>query len=86
MSVELFATAPVLRPLLDEVAERQAAVLRSGRYILGPEVSAFEPFELKVNLEMTRTEAAWPPLGRSIVLAAASRAFGGEPSTAESTK
>jgi dTDP-4-amino-4,6-dideoxygalactose transaminase len=42
MSVPLFATAPALRPLLDEVAERQAAVLRSGRYILGPEVEAFE--------------------------------------------
>jgi dTDP-3-amino-3,4,6-trideoxy-alpha-D-glucose transaminase len=42
MSVELFATAPVLRPLLDEVAERQASVLASGRYILGPEVEAFE--------------------------------------------
>jgi len=42
MSVPLFATAPVLRPLLDEVAERQAAVLRSGQYILGPEVEAFE--------------------------------------------
>jgi dTDP-3-amino-3,4,6-trideoxy-alpha-D-glucose transaminase len=42
MSVPLFATAPALRPLLDEVAERQAAVLRSGRYILGPEGEAFE--------------------------------------------
>ncbi len=40
--VSLFATGPVLAPLLDEVAERQAAVLRSGRYILGPEVEAFE--------------------------------------------
>jgi dTDP-3-amino-3,4,6-trideoxy-alpha-D-glucose transaminase len=42
MSVPLFATGPALRPLLDEVAERQNAVLRSGRYILGPEVEAFE--------------------------------------------
>jgi dTDP-4-amino-4,6-dideoxygalactose transaminase len=40
--VPLFATGPALRPLLDEVAERQNAVLRSGRYILGPEVEAFE--------------------------------------------
>ena len=38
----LFATRPVLEPLLEEVAARQRAVLRSGRYILGPEVEAFE--------------------------------------------
>jgi dTDP-3-amino-3,4,6-trideoxy-alpha-D-glucose transaminase len=31
-----------VEPLLDEVAERQQEVLRSGRYILGPEVEAFE--------------------------------------------
>ncbi|HUC07108.1 MAG TPA: DegT/DnrJ/EryC1/StrS family aminotransferase [Solirubrobacterales bacterium] len=42
MSVPLFATRPVLEPLLDEVAARQQAVLRSGRYILGPEVEGFE--------------------------------------------
>jgi dTDP-4-amino-4,6-dideoxygalactose transaminase len=42
MSVPLFATKPVLEPLLDEVAARQEAVLRSGRYILGPEVEGFE--------------------------------------------
>jgi dTDP-3-amino-3,4,6-trideoxy-alpha-D-glucose transaminase len=42
MSVPLFATGPALRPLIDEVAERQHAVLRSGRYILGPETEAFE--------------------------------------------
>ena len=42
MSVPLFVTASVLEPLLDEVAERQRAVLDSGRYILGPEVEAFE--------------------------------------------
>lgn len=41
-SVPLFATAAALRPLLDEVAARQRAVLESGRYILGPEVEAFE--------------------------------------------
>ena len=42
MSVPLFATQAVLAPLLDEVAARQRAVLESGRYILGPEVEAFE--------------------------------------------
>jgi dTDP-4-amino-4,6-dideoxygalactose transaminase len=42
MSVPLFATKPLLEPLLDEVAARQNEVLRSGRYILGPEVEAFE--------------------------------------------
>ena len=42
MSVQLFATRPLLEPLLDEIAARQEAVLRSGRYILGPEVEAFE--------------------------------------------
>jgi dTDP-4-amino-4,6-dideoxygalactose transaminase len=42
MSVPLFATRPVLEPLMAEVAARQEAVLRSGRYILGPEVEGFE--------------------------------------------
>ncbi len=42
MSVPLFATRPLLEPLLDEVAARQEAVLRSGRYILGPAVEGFE--------------------------------------------
>jgi len=42
VSVPLFATRAALEPLLGEVAARQAAVLRSGRYILGPEVEAFE--------------------------------------------
>jgi dTDP-4-amino-4,6-dideoxygalactose transaminase len=42
VSVPLFATRPLLEPLLDEVAARQQAVLRSGRYILGPEVEGFE--------------------------------------------
>lgn len=41
-TVPLFATRPVLAPLLDEVAARQRAVLESGRYVLGPEVEAFE--------------------------------------------
>ena len=42
MSVPLFAIRPVLEPLFDEIAARQAEVLRSGQYILGPEVDAFE--------------------------------------------
>lgn len=41
-TVPLFATRAVLAPLLDEVAARQRAVLESGRYVLGPEVEAFE--------------------------------------------
>jgi len=41
-TVPLFATRDALAPLLDEVAERQRAVLESGRYVLGPEVEAFE--------------------------------------------
>ncbi len=40
--VPLFATRPALEPLLAEVAARQRAVLESGRYVLGPEVEAFE--------------------------------------------
>jgi dTDP-4-amino-4,6-dideoxygalactose transaminase len=40
--VPLFATRPALAPLLEEVAARQRAVLESGRYVLGPEVEAFE--------------------------------------------
>jgi dTDP-4-amino-4,6-dideoxygalactose transaminase len=42
LSVPLFAIRPALEPLLDEIATRQAEVLRSGNYILGPEVDAFE--------------------------------------------
>ncbi len=42
MTVPLFATKPVLEPLLAEVAEAQRAVLEGGKYILGPEVEAFE--------------------------------------------
>jgi dTDP-3-amino-3,4,6-trideoxy-alpha-D-glucose transaminase len=38
--VPLFATS--LDPYMDRIAERLAAVARSGRYILGPEVEAFE--------------------------------------------
>jgi len=40
--VPLFATAEAPAPLLDEVAAAQRRVLDSGRYILGPEVEAFE--------------------------------------------
>jgi len=42
MQVPLFANRPSLEPLLDEIAARQRAVLDSGKYILGPEVDAFE--------------------------------------------
>jgi dTDP-3-amino-3,4,6-trideoxy-alpha-D-glucose transaminase len=40
--VPLFTTREALAPLLPEVAERQRRVLESGRYVLGPEVEAFE--------------------------------------------
>ena len=42
MTLPLFASRAAIEPLLPEVAERQRAVLDSGRYILGPEVEAFE--------------------------------------------
>jgi dTDP-4-amino-4,6-dideoxygalactose transaminase len=42
VSVPLFAGRAVLEPLIDEVAARQHDVLRSGQYILGPEVESFE--------------------------------------------
>jgi dTDP-3-amino-3,4,6-trideoxy-alpha-D-glucose transaminase len=42
MSVPLFDTATPLAPLRDELVAKLAEVLDSGRYILGPEVSAFE--------------------------------------------
>jgi dTDP-4-amino-4,6-dideoxygalactose transaminase len=42
LEVPLFASRAALEPLLGEIAERQRAVLDSGRYILGPEVDAFE--------------------------------------------
>jgi UDP-N-acetyl-3-dehydro-alpha-D-glucosamine 3-aminotranferase len=42
LEVPLFANRAALEPLLPEIAERQRAVLDSGRYILGPEVEAFE--------------------------------------------
>jgi dTDP-4-amino-4,6-dideoxygalactose transaminase len=40
MAVPLFATS--LEPYLDRLTDRMAAVARSGRYILGPEVESFE--------------------------------------------
>jgi dTDP-4-amino-4,6-dideoxygalactose transaminase len=42
MEVPLFANRAAIEPLLPEIAERQRAVLEGGRYILGPEVEAFE--------------------------------------------
>ena len=42
VAVPLFATRPAFEPLVAEIAARQRAVLDSGRYILGPEVEAFE--------------------------------------------
>jgi len=41
-SIPLFAHRPALEPLLPQVAERQRAVLDSGRYVLGPELAEFE--------------------------------------------
>lgn len=41
-SIPLFATRGALEPLLPQIAQRQREVLESGRYILGPEVEAFE--------------------------------------------
>ena len=42
MTLPLFASRAALEPLLPEIADRQRAVLESGRYVLGPEVEAFE--------------------------------------------
>ncbi|HWY19118.1 MAG TPA: DegT/DnrJ/EryC1/StrS family aminotransferase [Solirubrobacteraceae bacterium] len=42
MTVELFDTRTPLEPLRDEVMAAIARVVASGKYILGPEVSAFE--------------------------------------------
>ena len=52
MKLPLFASRASLQPLLPEIAERQRAVLDSGRYILGPEVEAFESeFASSVGVE-----------------------------------
>jgi dTDP-4-amino-4,6-dideoxygalactose transaminase len=40
--IPLFATRAAVEPLLEQILERQRAVIESGRYILGPEVEAFE--------------------------------------------
>ncbi|HEY8865299.1 MAG TPA: DegT/DnrJ/EryC1/StrS family aminotransferase [Solirubrobacteraceae bacterium] len=42
MAVPLFDTATPLAPLRDRIVERMTAVAESGRFILGPEVEAFE--------------------------------------------
>src|SRR4051812_45180403 len=42
MPVPLFDTATPLEPLRDEIRARVSDVLDQGRYILGPEVAAFE--------------------------------------------
>jgi dTDP-4-amino-4,6-dideoxygalactose transaminase len=42
LTLPLFASRAAVEPLLPEIAERQRTVLDSGRYILGPEVDAFE--------------------------------------------
>jgi dTDP-3-amino-3,4,6-trideoxy-alpha-D-glucose transaminase len=42
MAVPLFDTATPLAPLRDEIAAAVAGVIDGGRYILGPEVAAFE--------------------------------------------
>lgn len=42
MTIPLFDTDTPLEPLRDALLERTAAVISSGRYVLGPEVDAFE--------------------------------------------
>jgi dTDP-4-amino-4,6-dideoxygalactose transaminase len=42
MTIPLFVNQPALEPLMPQIAERLRAVLDAGRYILGPEVEAFE--------------------------------------------
>jgi dTDP-4-amino-4,6-dideoxygalactose transaminase len=42
LTLPLFVSRAALDPLVPEIAERQRSVLESGRYILGPEVEAFE--------------------------------------------
>jgi dTDP-4-amino-4,6-dideoxygalactose transaminase len=41
-AISLFASRAVIEPLIPEILERQRQVLESGRYILGPELEAFE--------------------------------------------
>jgi dTDP-4-amino-4,6-dideoxygalactose transaminase len=42
MAIPLFDTSTPLAPLRDRISERVGAVLADGRFILGPEVAAFE--------------------------------------------
>src|SRR5579862_3848344 len=42
MAVRLFDTVTPIAPLRREIAERVTSVLEAGKYILGPEVAAFE--------------------------------------------
>ena len=42
MAVPLFDTGSTLAPLREEIAAAVARVIDGGRYILGPEVAAFE--------------------------------------------
>src|SRR5436190_19521785 len=42
MSVPLFDTSTPLKPLREQILERLSAVVHDGRFILGPEVRAFE--------------------------------------------
>ncbi len=42
VQIPLFATRPAIAALIPEVAQRQRAVLDSGKYVLGPELAAFE--------------------------------------------
>jgi dTDP-4-amino-4,6-dideoxygalactose transaminase len=42
MPIPLFDTPAVLAPLLPSIQQRMAEVVESGRYVLGPEVRAFE--------------------------------------------
>ncbi len=78
MAIPLFANKPSLEPLLGEVAERQRAVLESGKYILGPEVDAFESeFAAYVGAEhgVGVAKARWLHLARSPQQIAAMRAI-----------
>src|ERR1035437_3797859 len=42
MTIPLFDTEKPLAPLRETILERSAAVVEAGRYVLGPEVEAFE--------------------------------------------
>ena len=42
MAIPLFDTNEQLEPLRAELKDRMAKVIESGRFVLGPEVAAFE--------------------------------------------